>query len=43
MRYHQANDENQVGWDWVSVQLNDNREVMPILRNKDDPFQISQS
>ena len=29
-------DENQVGWDWVSVQLNDNREVMAyILRNKD--------
>ena len=29
-------DENQVGWDWVSVQLNDNREIMAyILRNKD--------
>ena len=29
-------DENQVGWDWVSVQLNDNREVMAyILRTKD--------
>ena len=29
-------DENQVGWDWVSVQLDDNREIMAyILRNKD--------
>ena len=29
-------DENQVGWDWVSVQLNDNREIMAyVLRNKD--------